>query len=43
MRLFDWYSAGETVYGLPGTEMVFEVSPQSAEMLRKAHGTMGPS
>ncbi len=41
MRLFDWYSAGDTEYGLPGTEMVFRVSPQSAEMLREAHGTMG--
>jgi len=41
MRLFDWYSAGDTEYGLPGTEMVFRVSPQSAEVLREAHGRMG--
>ena len=41
MRLFDWFSAGDTEYGLPGTEMVFMVSPQSAEVLREAHGTMG--
>jgi dihydrofolate reductase len=41
MRLFDWYSAGDTEYGLPGTEMVFMVSSQSAEVLREAHGTMG--
>jgi len=41
MRLFDWFSAGDTEYGLPGTEMVFMVSPQSAEVLREVHGTMG--
>ena len=41
MRLFDWYSAGDTDYGLPGTEMVFRVSPQSVELLREAHARMG--
>ena len=40
-RLFAWYSGGDTEYGLPGTEMVFRVSPQSAELLREAHGEMG--
>lgn len=40
-RLFAWYSAGDTEYRLPGTEMVFRVSPQSAELLREAHGEMG--
>jgi dihydrofolate reductase len=40
-RLFAWYSAGETEYRLPGTEMVFNVSPQSAELLREAHARMG--
>jgi dihydrofolate reductase len=40
-RLFAWYSAGDTEYRLPGTEMVFEVSPQSAELLREAHSKMG--
>jgi dihydrofolate reductase len=40
-RLFAWYSAGDTEYGLPGTEMVFEVSPQSAELLREAHARIG--
>ena len=40
-RLFAWFSAGDTEYGLPGTEMVFRVSPQSAEMLREAHAGMG--
>ena len=40
-RLFAWYSGGDTEYRLPGTEMVFMVSPQSAELLREAHGNMG--
>jgi dihydrofolate reductase len=40
-RLFAWYSGGDTEYGLPGTEMVFRVSPQSAELLREAHTRMG--
>ena len=40
-RLFAWYSGGESEYRLPGTEMVFEVSPQSAELLREAHSKMG--
>ena len=40
-RLFAWYSAGNTEYTLPGTEMVFRVSPQSADLLREAHSKMG--
>src|ERR687897_1059931 len=40
-RLFAWYSGGDTEYRLPGTEMVLKVSPQSAELLREAHGRMG--
>ncbi len=40
-RLFAWFSAGDTEYELPGTEMVFRVSQQSAEMLREAHAGMG--
>ena len=40
-RLFAWYSSGDTEYRLPGTEMVFMVSPQSAELLQEAHSTMG--
>jgi dihydrofolate reductase len=40
-RLFAWYSGGDTDYRLPGTEMVFRVSPQSAELLREAHSKMG--
>jgi dihydrofolate reductase len=40
-RLFRWYSSGDTDYSLPGTEMVFKVSPQSAELLRETHRKMG--
>jgi dihydrofolate reductase len=40
-RLFAWYQAGEVEYRLPGTEMVFNISPQSADLLRKAHARMG--
>src|ERR687896_1216271 len=40
-RLCAWYSSGDTEYRLPGTEMVFRVSPQSAELLREAHTKMG--
>src|SRR3712207_3235703 len=39
-RLFAWYSGGDTEYRLPGIEMVFMVSPQSAELLREAHSKM---
>ena len=41
MRLFDWYSSGDTEYAMPGTEMVVRVSQQSADMLREAHSKMG--
>lgn len=40
-RLFEWYAGGETEYRLPGTKMVFRVSPASAELLREAHSKMG--
>ena len=41
MRLFDWYSSGDTEYQMAGTDMVVSVSQQSADMLREAHGKMG--
>ncbi|MGI8911391.1 MAG: dihydrofolate reductase family protein [Rubrobacteraceae bacterium] len=41
MRLFDWYSSGDTDYEMPGTGMVFRVSSASAELLREAHSKMG--
>lgn len=40
-RLFEWYSSGDTEYRLPGTEMVFRISPQSAALLREVDETMG--
>ncbi|MBA3474621.1 MAG: dihydrofolate reductase [Rubrobacter sp.] len=40
-RLFAWYSGGDTEYRLQGTDMVFRVSPQSADLLREAHSKMG--
>jgi dihydrofolate reductase len=40
-RLFAWYQGGEVEYRLPGTEMVFNVSPPSADLLREAHTRMG--
>ena len=40
-RLFRWYSGGDTEYRLPGTEMVSNVSPASAELLGKTHSKMG--
>src|ERR1700710_1884931 len=40
-RLLAWYMGGETEYRLPGTEMVFKVSPQTAEYLRETSTTTG--
>jgi dihydrofolate reductase len=40
-QLLAWYSGGDTEYRLPGTEMVFRVSPQSAELLRETRETTG--
>jgi dihydrofolate reductase len=40
-RLLSWYSAGDTEYRLPGTEMVFMVSAQTAEYLAETRRTTG--
>jgi len=40
-RLFEWYSSGDTAYSMPGTEMVFRISSQSAELLSEVEETMG--
>jgi dihydrofolate reductase len=40
-RLLGWYSAGDTEYRLPATEMVFKVSAQTAELLRQTRTTTG--
>ena len=36
-----WYFGGDTEYRLPGTEMVFKVSPRTAEYLRETSTTTG--
>ncbi|MGH3146227.1 MAG: dihydrofolate reductase family protein, partial [Rubrobacter sp.] len=41
MRLFDWYSSGDTEYVVPSGGMTFEVSQQSAEMLREVFSSIG--
>src|SRR5215212_8605827 len=40
-RLVAWYGAGDTDYRLPGTDMVFRVSAQTAEFLRETRETTG--
>jgi dihydrofolate reductase len=40
-RLFEWYSGGDTEYEMPGTGMVFRISPQSVELLREVSERMG--
>jgi hypothetical protein len=39
--LLAWYMAGDTEYRLPGTELVFKVSPETAEDLRAISTTTG--
>jgi dihydrofolate reductase len=36
-----WYFGGDTEYRLPGTEIVFKVAPQTAELLRETRTTTG--
>jgi dihydrofolate reductase len=40
-KLLGWYSSGDTECRLPGTEMVFRVSPQTAEFLSETSRTTG--
>jgi dihydrofolate reductase len=40
-RLLAWYGAGDTDYRLPGTDMVFRVSAETAEFLRETRETTG--
>ena len=40
-RLLAWYSGGDTEYRLPGTDMVFMVSAQTAEYLAETRRTAG--
>ena len=40
-RLLAWYAAGDTEYRLPGADMVFRVSAETAEFLRETRETTG--
>ena len=40
-RLFRWYSSGDTAFPLPGTDMVFQISRASAELLREEWARLG--
>jgi dihydrofolate reductase len=40
-RLFQWLSDGDTAFPVPGTEMVFQTSPASAEYYREIWETTG--
>ena len=41
MALFAWYSSGDTPLPLPGTDMVFNISRASAELLQEEWGKLG--
>jgi dihydrofolate reductase len=40
-RLFQWYYSGDTAFPLPGTDMVFQISCASADLLREEWGAIG--
>lgn len=42
-RLFKWYSSGDVDFPLAGTEMVFKISPASAELLQESWPSIGAS
>src|SRR5918995_1130440 len=41
MRLFDWYSSGDTDYVVPSGEMTFRVSSRAAAMLQEVFSEIG--
>ena len=41
MRLFDWYTGGDTDFVVPSGEMTFQVSSQAAEMLNEVFSSIG--
>jgi len=41
MRLFAWYSSGDTDFVAPSGDMTFKVSSQAAEMLHEAFSSIG--
>ncbi|MGZ9166832.1 MAG: hypothetical protein ACXW4U_16790 [Anaerolineales bacterium] len=42
-RLFKWYSSGDTEFSVPGTDMVFNISRASAELLQETWPLIGAS
>ena len=40
-RLFQWYYSGNTPFPLPGTDMVFQISRASADLLQEEWGKLG--
>jgi dihydrofolate reductase len=41
MQLFNWYGSGDTEYTMPDGQMVYKVSPATANALRELHQTTG--
>jgi dihydrofolate reductase len=40
-QLFHWYNSGDTAFPLPGTDMVFQLSRASAELLQDEWANIG--
>jgi dihydrofolate reductase len=40
-QVFRWYGSGDTKFPFPGSDLVFKVSPASAELLQAASRTVG--
>lgn len=40
-QVFRWYGSGDTEFPFPGSDLVFKVSPASAELLQEASQTVG--
>lgn len=40
-QLFKWFSSGDTPFPLPGTDMVFQISPASADVIGPLWGSIG--
>lgn len=40
-RLFKWYSSGDTDYKMPGSDMLFKISPVSAALIEEAISAAG--
>lgn len=40
-QLFQWYRSGDTAFPVPGTDMVFQISRASADLLGEQWGAIG--